>query len=132
MNAMPFGPSENTLLQAQLTGRRGVLRQEVTAALQDIGKAGAGLAGQVHDLKDESLAEMLTDMRLADMHRDIRELRDVDAALARMQTGNYGICVDCGETIPLPRLKAYPTAKRCSACQELHESRRDVNRRVTV
>ncbi|MGH7192254.1 MAG: TraR/DksA family transcriptional regulator [Candidatus Saccharimonadales bacterium] len=127
MNAMPFGPGKIRELQTRLSSRRDVLKEEVTDALQDIGGgSGVDLAGQVNDLKDASLAGMLTDMRLADMHRDIQELLDVDAALMRIQTGRYGICTDCGEEIPLQRLEVYPTAKRCRPCQEVHEKRRDV------
>ncbi|MGH8372776.1 MAG: TraR/DksA family transcriptional regulator [Gammaproteobacteria bacterium] len=87
------------------------------------------ISEQVHDLKDESLAEMLTNMHLTDMHRDIQELRDIDAALLRLQSGSYGICMDCGDKIPLLRLEAYPTAKRCRPCQEAHEKSGDSSHR---
>ena len=43
------------------------------------------------------------------------------AALARIENGDYGECVDCGSEIAHARLKAYPTATRCLACQEKHE-----------
>ena len=133
MNAMPFGPGESRELQVRLSARREILREEINEALQDIGPGGgADLSGQVHDLKDTSLAGMLTDMRLADMHRDIQELLDLDAALRRMQAGTYGVCTDCGEPIPLSRLDAYPTAKRCRPCQETHEKQRDRQRKVTL
>ncbi|MGX6566661.1 TraR/DksA C4-type zinc finger protein [Cupriavidus necator] len=48
-------------------------------------------------------------------------LADIDAARARMQHGQYGACIDCGEPIPFSRLQAYPTAKRCTACQSRRE-----------
>ena len=52
------------------------------------------------------------------------ELRDIEAARARMLQGVYGRCLDCGADIPFARLRAYPTAKRCVSCQDVHEQRR--------
>lgn len=124
MSAFPFANGDSRALHDKLTSRRAVLQEEIRSALQDVGKSNPkDLAGPVYDLKDESLAQMLHDVRLADMHRDIQEVLDIDAALQRMQAGRYGICTDCGRRIPLARLRAYPTAKRCRACQEQHEQR---------
>lgn len=124
MSAFPFANGDSRALHDKLTSRRAVLQEEIRSALQDVGKSNPkDLAGPVYDLKDESLAQMLHDVRLADMHRDIQEVLDIDAALQRMQAGRYGICTDCGKRIPLARLRAYPTAKRCRVCQEQHEQR---------
>lgn len=45
-----------------------------------------------------------------------RELDEVDEAIARHEAGEYGICVDCGRSIPIARLRARPTATRCVDC----------------
>lgn len=50
-----------------------------------------------------------------------RELAEIAAARARLEAGNYGICADCGQGIPQPRLLACPTARRCMPCQDQHE-----------
>lgn len=42
----------------------------------------------------------------------------IDEALARMDDGTYGTCVDCGEEIPDPRLEVRPLSIRCVACAE--------------
>lgn len=47
-----------------------------------------------------------------------REMAVIQAALARVDAGTYGICETCGETISTPRLMAMPTARRCVSCQE--------------
>ncbi|MEU1973323.1 TraR/DksA family transcriptional regulator [Microbacterium sp. NPDC019599] len=44
------------------------------------------------------------------------ELVDIDAAQARVERGTYGVCVDCGRSIPPARLEARPTATRCVDC----------------
>lgn len=43
------------------------------------------------------------------------------AALARLDDGTYGVCVDCGEKIAEARLEFRPEAARCLSCQEKFE-----------
>lgn len=45
------------------------------------------------------------------------EVADIDAALARIDEGTYGVCVDCGRPIAPGRLEARPTAMRCIDCE---------------
>jgi DnaK suppressor protein len=45
-------------------------------------------------------------------------------ALARLEKGSYGICVDCGKPVPDGRLEAKPEAARCIACQGKRDQRR--------
>jgi len=42
----------------------------------------------------------------------------IDAALARIENGTYGICAKCGMKIPEARLKALPYATTCIDCAE--------------
>jgi DnaK suppressor protein len=79
------------------------------------------LAGQVHDMEEESVADLLVDLNLAIIDRHIRELQAIDAALLRIGNNEYGICSDCESEIGYPRLKANPAALRCHACQERYE-----------
>lgn len=73
------------------------------------------------DSGDLSMADTVANLNITMADRQVRELRDIDAAFARMKEGNFGLCVDCGAGIPLLRLQAYPTAMRCMVCQERHE-----------
>lgn len=41
------------------------------------------------------------------------EIEKIDAALKRMDTGDYGFCVVCGECLPIERLEVDPTATTC-------------------
>ena len=45
-----------------------------------------------------------------------QRLAEVDAALARVAAGTYGICQRCGTAIPQERLEARPTAAYCVSC----------------
>jgi DnaK suppressor protein len=99
--------------------------QLVSELLEDVARSRdesyASVAGQVTDLGDEALADLLSDLDNAEVARDMREIRALDAALARVADGSYGECADCGGDIGVERLRAYPTAERCIRCQQVHE-----------
>lgn len=48
--------------------------------------------------------------------RRAQEIRRIDAALRRVEEGEYGWCVECGEVIDARRLEIDPATPRCSAC----------------
>ena len=80
------------------------------------------LAGFPADHLDAALAEIASDADYAVVRQDVADVRDILAARLRVNAGTYGTCVDCVEAIGYQRLLAYPTAKRCIACQREHES----------
>ncbi len=53
--------------------------------------------------------------KAADARRAM-ELRRIDAALERLEEGDYGFCVECGEEIEAKRLEVDPAAPRCAGC----------------
>jgi DnaK suppressor protein len=119
---------ENTLtrLRAGLLVREDELLGEISAARQaDIAATNAiGIAAtDVNDLKDQASNRERTTLQDAEVQRDRNELADVRAALARLNGGSYGICIDCEKPIDLLRLTAIPAAARCLACQTQFESR---------
>lgn len=44
------------------------------------------------------------------------ELQRIEASLKRIETGDYGYCVTCGEQIPVQRLELDPTQPTCLNC----------------
>ena len=52
------------------------------------------------------------------------ELTKITAALQRMDSGDYGICIECGLEIDAGRLEAYPYAQECIDCARFDEHRR--------
>ncbi|HVL58281.1 MAG TPA: TraR/DksA C4-type zinc finger protein [Burkholderiaceae bacterium] len=48
----------------------------------------------------------------------LRQQRRLEAALARLAGGEFGVCCQCGSPIPLERLQVDPAAPFCMACQE--------------
>jgi DnaK suppressor protein len=58
------------------------------------------------------------DWAMGNMERNSKRLREVRDALRRIDTGRFGICVDCEENINPKRLAAVPWASSCIACQQ--------------
>lgn len=50
-------------------------------------------------------------------------LQDIDGALSRIGDGTYGLCADCGNSIPPRRLEALPFATLCVNCQSVADKR---------
>ena len=114
--------AERAQLEKALRQRFAALLEEVREDLlkSDHDRA-AMLADRVRDVGDESMADLIIDLDLADTDRDLQELKDVEAALTRMRLRTYGTCMHCGGPIRVERLAAYPTAKRCQPCQVAYE-----------
>lgn len=70
-------------------------------------------------------AQQLEDSEVVDaLGNEARaELNKISAALARMDSGDFGTCVECGLAIDRGRLKAYPYALECIECATLDEAR---------
>jgi DnaK suppressor protein len=67
----------------------------------------------------EQVTQRENDEVLAAIDEEAKQtVRLIDAALARIKQGNYGICVKCEEKIPEARLKALPYATTCVKCAE--------------
>ena len=43
-------------------------------------------------------------------------LDDVEYALQKIESGDFGTCESCGQPIPMPRLEAMPAARFCIDC----------------
>jgi len=67
-------------------------------------------------------ANAYTKELLMSMSTNDRQLLDsIDAALDRLDDGEYGKCVNCGDPIQEKRLEAVPWARHCIRCQDMIE-----------
>ena len=76
---------------------------------------------------DWTTADVESESLIARAERDAKELAETAAALEKVEDGRYGVCEACGEAIGYPRLLAYPSARRCLACQKGAEARSGLN-----
>lgn len=79
------------------------------------------VAGPVTDPADQATAYLLSDVDQAEVTRDLLEVRELEAAQARLADGSFGFCADCGSEIAFARLRVNPGAIRCVSCQSVHE-----------
>jgi RNA polymerase-binding protein DksA len=56
------------------------------------------------------------DMSAATIERERKTLAEIDTALKRIASGEYGICASCEEPISEARLRALPWARLCITC----------------
>jgi RNA polymerase-binding protein DksA len=98
-----------------------VKREELVARLENIkrnltGGRSADSQEQAQELENAEVVDALgNEARL--------ELSRIAKALDQIKNGVYGECVDCGESIPMARLQAYPFAARCIKCATAEEGR---------
>jgi len=113
----PSDPRNAELLRV-LTARRHETETRYRHALsQQTSGSAAGDSEGVHGWK----ASREGGADLAVLQALDRTLRQIDAALARLHAGRYGLCAKCSEPIPVARLKALPFATLCVPCQERSE-----------
>jgi DnaK suppressor protein len=91
-------------------------------AYEEIGKAVKSSAEKPTnepsgDIYDQASNERDRELLLLLGDREREKVRNMDEALARLEEGEYGICEDCEEEIPLGRLKAMPFARLCVKCK---------------
>jgi DnaK suppressor protein len=115
-------PQQLEELKSALVDRARQLREEIRQTLtKSDSEQYLQIADSVRDLEDESFADLMVDVNLAEIDRDLEELRAVDAALLHLADGSYGVCDECDRPIDIKRLRASPSALRCIDCQTLHE-----------
>ncbi len=78
--------------------------------------------GYGHALVDDASAAFDQATQLALRRHTEQLLAQVDEALARLEAGTYGICEQCGQTIPIERLAIMIDARRCVRCQRQQEA----------
>lgn len=121
--------TDDTLTQEQIEhfakriqARKTLLLEEIRQVLaRSSQEHEADLIGGAGDAGDAAATSLLREITESEVIRDVGEVRDIAAAEQRLASGRYGICIDCEEPIRYKRLDAYPTAKRCLACQERRE-----------
>lgn len=103
-------------------------REKITAQLSSLGTKSKDIKGdfdtkfvQVGDRPEENASEVeMYESDLGVEHQLEKDLADINEALLKMEEGNYGMCLNCGEPQPIDikRLKAFPEAKTCTKCTQ--------------
>lgn len=107
---------EETLREISKSVRNGA---EAVAAIEP----GGDIYDQASSERDRELGLLLGD-------REREKVHNIDEALLRINEGEYGICEECDEEIPLGRLKAMPFTRHCVKCKSDLEKLQAQTKRV--
>lgn len=95
--------------------------KETLAALQNESENHPDIADRASSETDRAI-----ELRARDRQRKL--IAKIEAALARIDDGSYGFCVETGDPISLRRLDARPIATLSVEAQERHERREKIYR----
>ncbi len=106
-------------VKARLLARRDELRRLAESAREsrrpvELDQSRVGRLSRMDALQDQAMA-------LETERRRQVELRLIEAALGRINAGDYGFCLSCGEEIAAKRLELDPTASLCIDCAQIQD-----------
>jgi DnaK suppressor protein len=100
--------------KVQLTARRDELQERLARLDGEARRATepllADFAEQAVQRENDEVVDRLREATAAD-------LRSISQALARLENGTYGVCIDCGKRIESARLQVMPASPRCMSCE---------------
>jgi len=99
-------------IKQQLEERMSLMRDRLVSIKKDATQAHSGdSAEQAQERENDEVVDAIG-------NETAQSIRDIGAALARLEEGTYGDCEACGGAIGEARLKVMPEAARCVACAE--------------
>ncbi len=116
-------------LKQELLTRREQLLQSVRSQRQEIPER--GLQGAAGDSSDHAAADYATELFGALLEKQAGNLEEVELALQKIESGQYGKCELCDKQITHKRLRAIAWARMCHDCQE-KQDRISAERRSSV
>ena len=99
-------------VRKQLEERLAVMQARLASIKQDVTRSHSGdSAEQAQERENDEVVDAIG-------NETAQSIRGIQAALARIDDGTYGVCSRCGEDIGDARLRAMPEATRCVNCAE--------------
>lgn len=97
-------------LKARLEERLAVMQSRLASIKQQATQSYSGdSAEQAQERENDEVVDAIG-------NETAQSIREIQSALARIDGGTYGICVECGEEISEGRLQVVPEATRCVNC----------------
>ena len=119
---MTLTQAQRTALTRALDRLEAEVREKIRQSMPQLAdQKYIDLVGVVYDTGDEASATMQEEVDHTLLEHYLQELKEIEAARARLDSGEANTCVDCGEEIGFRRLEAYPFATRCIHCQTVRE-----------
>lgn len=129
-NQSPVTPLAPALSATDMARFKSRLQQQVQALSMQDSELRARLASEESVTANTFVAGMegamaaeADDEVIAMLHHEQTELSAAKQALARIDSGDYGYCSECGDAIGVARLEVLPEAHLCVDCQDMAEHR---------
>lgn len=106
-------------LRRQLTERRRALLETRESEQGEL--RGLQAQDRLREYEEGAQVKLADDVLTTLSESARREVMQIDAALARLDEGEYGECIECGQEIPIERLRALPFTLRCQEDEEERE-----------
>jgi RNA polymerase-binding protein DksA len=111
----PYTKKELQEYKELLLEKKAILLKEIKDQSDEVANEKLDEPGDLVDMATELLDQ---EMNLSLTTSETNTIKEINEALARIEKGTYGVCVDSGEPISKARLKAVPEAKRTLDAQE--------------
>ena len=99
-------------LKLELEQRLSELQSRLSSIKRDVTRSHSGdSAEQAQERENDEVVDAIG-------NETAQSIRVIQAALARIDDGTYGLCENCGEDIAPARLSAVPEATRCVNCAD--------------
>jgi DnaK suppressor protein len=98
------------------------IKEKLLSERLELGKRIQSHLGDVHieyepdDEAAQANYSITRDMSAATIERERKTFAELEDALKRIDSGDYGVCESCEEAISAARLKALPWARLCISC----------------
>ena len=119
-----MNPMQLLYFQCKLEAWKAELLDDASGTITGLSQENLHQPDQMDRAQIESNAAL--DLRTRDRERKL--LQKIEAALRRIEEGNYGYCIETDEPINLRRLEARPIASLSLHAQERHERMERVHR----
>jgi len=113
MDDTDYGPFRDALVKKR--------RQLIDVRQHNLDDEDELIAGREPDINDEAADSVMAGIADRLSEAELTELKAIQAALERMDAGEYGICLSCSKQIAQKRLEALPWASMCIECAEESE-----------
>jgi RNA polymerase-binding transcription factor len=129
--ALPVRPGEKPWTEAELDKVRKQLQSDIAGLTAEIEEAESAIADRLGDAVTDAgddpadagakTFEREHELALTQNSRALLEFSE--RALARIESGTFGVCESCGNPIGKARLRAFPRATLCVECKQREERR---------
>lgn len=104
----------------------GKIRERLLTEIMQIRKGRVPLIPTSSPKDEGEMAATSHDQAIAThlVNGHVERLKELQAALWRLDAGTYGVCLGCGQEINKKRLKALPETDLCCSCKAKREARK--------